>query len=145
MENDYSRIDLACEQLETAIELFLSGRSIVSALTLSGAAEEILGKAIEIRSERNALKYEAEVIKQVHDLLHKKQFSWKDFLNGKNLARNAAKHMDSPNELVISVDLEEEAYKMIVRACENHRRLGLSSTENMQRFEEWFYAYIVGA
>jgi hypothetical protein len=45
-KQSYQRIDLATEQLDVALELFLSRRSFVSALTLAGAAEEILGKAL---------------------------------------------------------------------------------------------------
>jgi len=42
----FDRLQLAVEQLDVAIELFRSGRSDVAALTLAGAAEEILGKML---------------------------------------------------------------------------------------------------
>ena len=43
-EQTYERIELAKEHLDLALDLFLSKRSMVSALTLAGAAEEILGR-----------------------------------------------------------------------------------------------------
>lgn len=144
MKINYSQIDLACEQLETAIELFLSRRSFVSSLTLAGATEEILGKALGLNSEKNVLQCEAGIIKPVHELLHKKAFIWKDFIDGKNFARNSAKHLNNNNEQITPVDFEEEAYKMLVRACDNHQRLGISPTENMRKFEDWFYKNVIG-
>jgi hypothetical protein len=45
-DQTYNRVDLAAEQLDVALSLFLENQSLVSALTLAGAAEEILGKAL---------------------------------------------------------------------------------------------------
>ena len=45
MEQTYNRVDLANEQLDDAISLFLKGR-FASALMLASAAEEILGKSL---------------------------------------------------------------------------------------------------
>ncbi len=47
---EYKKI--AESQLETAIELYVSGRCFISALTLAGAAEEILGKFIPNENDR---------------------------------------------------------------------------------------------
>jgi hypothetical protein len=49
------RVDLAIEQLDVALELFLSDRSDVSALTLAGAAEEILGRALALQGKLAAI------------------------------------------------------------------------------------------
>ena len=46
MKQTYNRLDLATEQLDAAISLSLERKSFVSALTLAGAADEILGKAL---------------------------------------------------------------------------------------------------
>jgi hypothetical protein len=51
----HNKIDLAIEQLETALFLFLERKSYVSALTLAGAAEEILGMAAKIKGIENSL------------------------------------------------------------------------------------------
>lgn len=50
-----TRINLGIEQLDVALELFLEERSYVAALTLAGAAEEILGKALDFQNRTNAL------------------------------------------------------------------------------------------
>ena len=41
-----AKLDAAKLQLETAIELHLDKRAFIPAITLAGAAEEILGKAL---------------------------------------------------------------------------------------------------
>ena len=44
--------------LDDALSLFLKGKSFVSALTLAGAAEEILGKALSHRGQQNSVELE---------------------------------------------------------------------------------------
>jgi len=44
MEFELTKIDAAVEQLDWAIRLFLDQKAYVPAITLAGAAEEILGK-----------------------------------------------------------------------------------------------------
>ena len=46
IEETLSNLDIAERQLERAIVLFLDDKDYVSALTLAGAAEEILGKLL---------------------------------------------------------------------------------------------------
>ena len=46
MEVEISKIDAAVDQLDWAIRLFLDHHAYVPAITLAGAAEEILGKTV---------------------------------------------------------------------------------------------------
>jgi hypothetical protein len=46
MEFELSKIDAAVEQLVWAIRLFLDRQAYLPAITLAGAAEEILGQAV---------------------------------------------------------------------------------------------------
>ena len=140
----YQRVDLAKEQLETALELFLRRGSFVSALTLAGAAEEILGKALSQRGEKTTLEHEYPLIRPVEELFRYESFSWKEFVEKKNLVRNAAKHMKDASELIVTADLEDEALWMIVRACDNHARLGLQEAPLMKEFKAWFSEHVVG-
>ena len=52
--------------------------------------------------------------------------------------------MESANEPSVTLDLEEAAYSMIVRACENSDLLGLPRNWKMREFENWFYEHVVG-
>ena len=143
-EQIFQRVDLAKEQLEVALEMFLKRSSFVSALTLAGAAEEILGKTLIQRGEKTTLQHEYPLIKPVEDLFRKKPYSWSEFIEKKNRVRNAAKHIKNASEATVTADIEDEALWMIVRACDNHARLGLEPTPLMQEFEEWFYKNVVG-
>lgn len=46
VEFELSKIDAAVDQLDWAIRLFLDHKAYVPAITLAGAADEILGRAI---------------------------------------------------------------------------------------------------
>ena len=50
---ELSKIEIAVEQLNWAIRLFLEHKASVPAITLAGAAEEIVGQAVgELRASR---------------------------------------------------------------------------------------------
>ena len=65
----YSRVELAKVQLNTALFLFLVKKDYVCALTLAGASEEVLGKAISHKGEKNTLQEEYRVVEQVRQLI----------------------------------------------------------------------------
>jgi hypothetical protein len=56
VEVEVSKTDAAVEQLDWAIRLFLDHQAYRSAVTLAGAAEEILGKAAGHRAAIGLLK-----------------------------------------------------------------------------------------
>jgi len=144
VEQTYNRVDLAVEQLEIALSLFLRKQSYVAALTLAGAAEEILGKALKFQGEQTSLQYKFQGVEPVHTLLNRQPLKWADFNDSENLARNAAKHMASANDAKVTVNLELAAVWMIVRASENYDRLGFPRSAKMIEFNEWFYEYMIG-
>jgi hypothetical protein len=59
-------------------------------------------------------------------------------------ALNAIKHMASASDTSISLDLDEAAHSMIVRACHNYALLGLPPASKMRRFEDLFYEDVIG-
>ena len=136
-----TRIDLAVEQLDVALELFLDKRSYVSALTLAGAAEEILGKALNLQSRSNALSRWHGQVDEVWGV------PWKEYVQKTNKARNAAKHLFSNKELMVDFNPADEAVWMLLRACENYELLLLDyeKTDRMWEFEEWFHNMILNA
>ena len=69
MNKTINKLDVAVAQLETAIELYFSNGCRISVTTLAGAAEEILGRYLEIKDQETAL---AEMVRIVC-LLHKKR------------------------------------------------------------------------
>ena len=144
-ERIHHKISLAVEQLETAIALFINDRNFCSALTLAGAAEEILGQALKIRGIENSLQ---EAFRTYHDSdfawIHQPK-TWSEFTTGgKNRVRNAIKHARDIEDLTVSADMEDEALWMIVRATDNFQRLGFGPTALMNEFDGWFYENVVG-
>ena len=115
------------------------------ALTLSGAAEEILGKALSHKDIENSLE-------ELFDIYNRPGLSrlnpkkdWGEFtINGHNKVGNSIKHFKNINELYFEADIEDEAIWMLSRACENYSRLGFPPTMLMTEFENWFFENSVG-
>ncbi|WP_000304323.1 hypothetical protein, partial [Vibrio mimicus] len=143
MESKCNRINLSIEQLEMAIGLFLSKKSFVSALTLAGAAEEVLGQAVKRRGEENSLQEQYRISQSTNWITPAE--SWAEFTTrNKNKVRNAVKHLAEKDAVEFVADIEDEALWMIVRATDNYRRLGLDYTDLMHEFDCWFYEHVVG-
>ena len=119
-------------------------RSNVSALTLAGATEEILGRAVKLAGGENAMQQAYEASALTHRYLHGKELKWQDFADGENYARNAAKHLLHDRCTTVEADFRRAAMWMIVRACANYDRLDLARTDRMREFDNWFYEHEVG-
>ena len=141
-ERNYRRLDLAKEQLDTAIELFLDEKKFSSAITLAGAAEEIFGQALTNKGGKSALHDSYESMADLHRGIHGEELK-KEYFSKENLARDALKHLQNQEGANITLDLEEAACWMLVRAIHNARELGFLF-ERQADFENWFYENIVG-
>lgn len=107
-EDTHNKVNLAIEQLEIALSLFLEGRSYVSALTLAGAAEEILGKAVKIEGIENSLQESYRVYCRPELSWINPPRTWAEFTTkGKNKVRNAVKHVFGSDDLLFSADILE--------------------------------------
>jgi len=157
--DDIDPLAAAREQLEIAIELFLSGRSYVSALTLAGAASGVFESALEAKGEQSMLNSAFEAMDKTqkiapwfgdvrHDLPKDKRL--KAFKHRKNLERDLLKHgprKRNDNRYQrprMHPDLEDAAYEMILRADVDRESLGVAETNNREAFNEWFYEHVVG-
>jgi len=140
-DRTYNRADIVKEQLDDAISLFERG-SFVSALTLAGAAEETLGKMLSHSGKQNYLDFKSQVFKPLRTWLHGIPLS--DFIRDEDGALLAVTRMASTSTPSITLDLEDAAHSMIVRALYNYDQLGLPRTARMLEFETLFYEYMVG-
>jgi len=134
------QVDHAREQLDKAIGLFLEGQ-FVSALRLAGVADEIFCKALSDSGKQNFLDWKYEALEPILVMQHQTK---EDFIRDENHAPIAAAH-SSASEPSDTLDLEDAAYSMIVRACDNYDRLGLRRTTEMLEFDDWFNEHVVGA
>ena len=114
----YSQIDIAISQLERAIQLFREEDDYFSAITLSGAADEIFGKMIERADIESSYTLLEGVLNSVHSNLGREPYTRKEYNQIMNGPRNTLKHVsDSPE---IELDARQEACNMIYRAAQNY-------------------------
>lgn len=130
MEFELSKIDAAVDQVDWAIRLFLDHKAYVPAITLAGAADEILGRAVGSRAAFDVLKkkfmadfdLEEKIVSQVH----------------LNRAKNWLKHWDGRrDDETIRLELDEEALQYIVRALTNLAAHDASQPSEGSRFWAW--------
>jgi len=142
-EETYERLVLAKGQLNTALDLFLDQNNYSSAITLAGAAEEIFGHALTLGGGTSALNSSYESMAKFHTMLHGTELNKKMYVAKENFGRDALKHLQNDKGPTITIDLEEAACWMLVRAIQNGRNLGFEF-ERFHDFDGWFYENIVG-
>lgn len=135
-----TNLEIAHRQLERSIELFLDRRDYISALTLAGAAEEILGKLLREEGKTHWLD---EITTGALKLLgfdgeapqspEAKQ-AGKEIANISNYYRNRCKHFSDVDHVAFTVDVQ--AAEMIDRAISNYWQLTQRETGAMGRFRE---------
>jgi len=130
MEFVISKIDAAVDQLDWSIRLFLDHQAYVPAITLAGAAEEIVGETLSNESAFSLLKARLsakyglpeKIVSQSH----------------LNKSRNWLKHWQGlRDEETVCLELETEAIQYIVRAVANLIGHDRSLPSEGPRFFEW--------
>lgn len=120
---------ITLEQLHCAIELFLQNR-FIPAITLAGAAEEILGKMVKDKD----LKHAQDLIIDFTIMTDRSRGrSEKQIRDDGNRVRNFLKHRIKGE---IKIDIKVEAFIVIQRAIENYQRLGKPKSTLMDKFNE---------
>jgi hypothetical protein len=135
-----TKFGIAVSQLNVALTFYVEDRELVSAITLAGAAEEILGKLCERAGKASSLSRHAESARELH--LHLKSLypqlfrhdpGTKPFVDLRNKTRNEMKHYISGHPL--NIDLKDKAARLIAHAVENYRTLGGRETQKMRQFQ----------
>jgi hypothetical protein len=125
---------VARTQLDRAIALFAEPGEYLSAITLAGAAEEILGKLVTESGRDNSLTSLTQAAAAVHEHLFQEVVEPSVFLHAANRARNALKHLDTSAGRNIVIDPQQEASDIINRAIDNYWILTSSLTPPMADF-----------
>ncbi len=137
-DSSLSKQEVALIQLNDAIALFTQ-RRFLAALTLAGAAEEILGKLLVRKGELPTVKESTAAIERLRTetgLRIGGDSSERELIDGWNQARNAAKHLVGAEDQPLTLNLCDEAYWMVRRAIANAEKLG-QSVAAAQDFENW--------
>lgn len=127
----YSKLELAICQLEAAIDHHLNDQNYVCAITLAGAAEEILGRLLEEKGGEPVVKEFARICVGVGKVSNVESWDEKFFISLENDFRNGLKHLQNGESMSLS-RLPSES--MIDRAVENHRRLTGGYSSKMIEF-----------
>jgi hypothetical protein len=130
----YTKQELAEHQLDRAIRLLLDEQDAISAVTLAGAAEEILGKLVEQRGGTHSLKGFIEECVALGRLRQGEEWNPKDFADIANYFRNELKHYIQGSDIAVT---PEAACELIDRAAENLWLLDGRETEQVRRYMSW--------
>ncbi|WP_269617708.1 hypothetical protein [Zhongshania sp. BJYM1] len=128
--------NVAKEQLEDGIVLFLEKR-YVSSLTLLGAAAEIFEGLIHSKEGIEPFNHEWTRANKVRSILGIKHISKGEIRKIYNEAKNQVKHHDLGDDESIQLDRFGEAFMMIQRATSGANRLNIKY-KNKLKYEKWF-------
>ncbi|STX37484.1 hypothetical protein [Legionella feeleii] len=113
----YKRFNLAANQLETAIMLFITGGDRFSVITLAGAADVIFSEFVIRNGEEN---FTDSLIKKNNKHRTRQQIGRE--IND-TLGINACKHLDAGEEEYVLLDIDESALGAILKAIVNYNKL----------------------
>jgi hypothetical protein len=111
--------DIAVKQIKAAARHYNKGDYICS-ITLSGAAEEILGQIAKKRTKTNQLEGEVIYLRSVYDYFSGQKPSNKELIQKINKVKNELKHNDGGNNDWVGADFENEASSLFVKAVKNY-------------------------
>ncbi|HWG70807.1 MAG TPA: hypothetical protein VN692_15440 [Steroidobacteraceae bacterium] len=127
-----SKLQLAEIQIDRAIRLYLDEADFVCAITLAGAADELLGKLRALSGREPIVEHYADVVSKINVALGGETIDKKGAISELNSARDSLKHFHDGKS--VTFDFAEEAYELIDRAVSNLWLLTSSETQNMARF-----------
>ena len=127
----YTKQELAEHQLNRAIRLLLDEKDAISAITLAGAAEEILGELVKLNGGTHARQEFIDECIAQGSLYLKEEWKPKDFAEITNYFRNELKHYVEGSDITVTAEC---AYDIIERAAENLWRLTGRYSDQVQRY-----------
>jgi hypothetical protein len=128
----HNKLEAAKNQLDRAIKLFFAEADYYSAVTLAGAAEEILGKMLEAQGEKHALASLSSAIADIFTANDLPTLRNRELVRQLNDVRDWLKHYTDGKDL--DFDAKEAAAALIDRAVTNYYQLTGRKTGEMTRF-----------
>ncbi len=126
-----TKLEVARVQLERALALYLRESDFVSAITLAGASEEILGKLLEQCGKKHALSALIEASVEYARVVQDRKAKPEVFAKLANEVRNGLKHITDGQPVLIS---QKAATEILDRAIENYFALTGNLTSSMDQF-----------
>ena len=129
------KLEVACQLLDRALRLYYEGDSDFAALHLAGAAEELLGRHVELAGGEPSFKslQSAAVRLSKYFAEDRTESTPKAIATVMNHAKNAIKHMAPSGDKHVSFDARNEAHDLLDRAVTNYYQA--MSTYELQETE----------
>jgi hypothetical protein len=137
-DTEISKPEVARLQLEEAIRLFVA-KKFLCALTLAGAAEEILARLANAAGKPSVTEASTAAIAELKnraEITGLADVTQASVFNRWNKARNAAKHHNSKESEILTLNVLDEAYWMIRRGLANAKTVGVRIGNEVD-FENW--------
>lgn len=115
----FTKRRLALIQMEQSLNLLEAGDPI-SALTLAGAAEEILGRMVAKKGKKPRVESLADWIGTIYDWAGKKRPSKKKIIAIENRIRNELKHQNDGRNITVEADFNFHCEEMLLRCMYNY-------------------------
>lgn len=131
----YSRLELAQNQLEAAIGLFVSGGDRFSTISLAGAADVILSRLLISCGTENFTEFSLRIERERGGDPGSRESHGKDIND--TLFINHLKHMGDDDDGFIEMDPEECALAAILKAVANFVSLSGKQHDFVQAFMAW--------
>jgi hypothetical protein len=131
----YNKIDLAANQLETAIGLLISGGDRFSVITLAGAADVILCQLVSNKSKENFTEYSLKLSRK-RGINNDSRESHGRMIND-ILHINDLKHMDKGDDGLVEMDVDSCAITAIAKGIANYVMLRGTIIPFVQAYLKW--------
>jgi hypothetical protein len=138
-EQKYHKRQVASEQLETAILLFLNGRDLSSVITLAGAAGAILERLVRNEGKRPFIDFACDVA-NVFSGATPPRVKYNRYINNR-LGINHHKHMSPDCPETIEIDLQESAENAITKAVADYVTLCGQEDDFIKAYLSWAWVY----
>jgi len=135
---EIEKINIAIELLESALYHYYESRSYFAAIQCAGAAEEILGKYVEIHGGQSAFEIDNASVRRISRARNGQESSKRSISKIMNYAKNSTKHMGGEDDTKVFGNPKPSAKDLLERAIDNYYFLmpyiELQETKNITRF-----------
>lgn len=128
---NFTKQELALHQLDHAIRLLLDDNDAICAITLGGAAEDILGEMVKLQGGVSAHQALIDECVATGRLVHNEEWRAREFHEMFAYYRNELKHYRQGSDITVTAEC---AHPVLDRAIENLRTLGAPESEHVRRY-----------
>lgn len=127
--------NIAKQQLETAIWLFINERDLSSVITLAGAASGILDRLVKNAGKEPFVDYACRIHRELNGFTPKRR-SYSHHID-KRLGVTVHKHLSEGEPDIVELDLDKMASDAITRAISDYIALNGQSEPFIKAFLSW--------